>query len=251
MNAAALKPRNPPIVEAILDIDCESPPGFDLAALEEPARERFRDRYPKFNTRLLHELEIEKKAEALPKLSSSQAVQAYQFFHDDEKQLVQVRAQGFSFNRLAPYSSLDDYLPEIERTWQLYVEMATPVATRNISLRYINRILLPTEAGKVELDDYLEIGPRLPDEESQEMTGFLIQHAAVEKDTGHRINLLLTARAPENEMLPVILDISVANPLREEPDNWPAIRQAIDSLRRLKNRIFQNTLTDKCLQLFQ
>ena len=251
MNAAALKLRNPPIVEAVVDIDCESPPGFDLTALEGPARERFRDRYPKFNKRFLHELEIEQKAEAPLKLSARQAVQALQFLHDDERQLVQVRAQGFSFNRLAPYSSLDDYLPEIKRTWQLYVEMATPVETRNVGLRYINRILLPTEAGKVELDEFLKIGPRLAGEEALELTGFLIQHAAVEKDTGHQVNLVLTSQAPENEKLPVIFDIGVTTPLREEPGNWPAIRQTVDSLRRLKNRIFQDTLTDKCLQLFR
>ncbi len=251
MNASALNLRNAPIVEAVLDIDCDSPPGFDLDALEERARERFRDRYPKFRKRFLHELEIATKAEALSKLTTRHAVQALQFHHDDEKQLVQVRAQGFSFNRLAPYSSLDDYLPEIERTWRLYVEMVTPVETRIVRLRYINRILLPMEAGKVDLDEFLKIGPRLADENVLELTGFLTQHAAVETDTGHQVNLVLTAQAPENERLPVILDIGVANPLREEPGNWPTVRQSVDSLRRLKNRIFLNTLTDKCLQLFQ
>ncbi len=251
MNAATLELRNAPIVEAVLDIDCDSPPGFDLDALEERARERFRDRYPKSRKRFLHELEFATKAAALSKLATRQTVQALQFLHDDEVQLVQVRAQGFSFNRLAPYSSLDDYLPEIERTWRLYVEMATPVATRIVRLRYINRILVPTEAGKVELDEFLKFGPRLADEKALELRGFLIQHAAIEKDTGHQINLVLTAQAPENEKLPVILDISVANPLREEPDNWPAVRQTVESLRRLKNRIFLNMLTDKCLQLFR
>ena len=250
MNAAALKLRNAPIVEAVLDIDCDSPPGFDLDSLEEPARKRFRDRYPKFRRRLLHELEFAMKAEALSKLATRQTVQALQFLHDDERQLVQVRTQGFSFNRLAPYSSLDDYLPEIELTWRLYVEMATPVETQIVRLRYINRILLPMEAGTVDLDEFLKTGPRLADEEALELNDFLIRHAAVEKDTGHQVNLVLTAQAPENEKLPVILDIGVAHPLREEPGNWPAIRQTIDSLRRLKNRIFLNTLTDKCLQLF-
>ena len=72
---------------------------------------------------------------------------------------MQVRAQGFSFNRLAPYSGLDDYLPEIERTWSLYVDLASPVQIRAIRLRYINRILLPLAANTVDLDEYLKIGP--------------------------------------------------------------------------------------------
>ncbi len=251
MNDAAPKFRNPPIVEAVLDIDCDSRPGFDLDTLEEAARERFREQYPKFHKRYLQALEIETKAEALSKLLARQVVQAFQFLHDDERQLVQVRTQGFSFNRLAPYSNLDDYLPEIERTWRLYVDLATPVGTRNVRLRYINRILVPMTAGKVELDEFLKIGPCLADEGALVLTGFLIQHSAVETDTGHQVNLVLTAQTPENEMLPVIFDIGVANPLREEPGNWLAVRQTIDSLRHLKNRIFLNTLTDKCLQLFQ
>ena len=73
-------------------------------------------------------------------MSVRRGIQALQFLHADEKQLVQVRAQGFSFNRLAPYTSLDDYLPEIERTWHLFVGLASPVQIRVVQLRYINRI---------------------------------------------------------------------------------------------------------------
>lgn len=251
MNAAALKLRHAPIVEAVVDIDCDLEPGFDLDAIEWAARERFQDRYPKFQKRYLQELKIETKAAALSQFSARNAVQALQFFHDDKAQLVQMRVQGFSFNRLKPYSSLDDYLPEIRRTWQSYLEMAAPVSTRLVRLRYINRILLPTEAGKVELDEYLKIGPRLAHEKALEFTGFLVQHKAMEKDTDHQVNLVLTSQDPENEKLPVILDIGVASPLREEPGNWAVIRRTVDSLRGLKNRIFLNTLTDKCIQLFQ
>ena len=46
MNDSELKLRNAPIVEAVLDIGCDMPPDFDLAALEGPSRDRFRDQYP-------------------------------------------------------------------------------------------------------------------------------------------------------------------------------------------------------------
>ena len=44
---------------------------------------------------------------------------------------------------------LDEYLPEIERTWRFFVELASPVQVRRIRLRYINRILLPLASGGV------------------------------------------------------------------------------------------------------
>ncbi len=250
-NASHPQLRNPPIVEAVFDVDCDPPPGFDLAGLETAAREQFEDQYPKFRTQFLQEHEIETPQDAPPKMSSRLAVQAFQFLHDDDKQLVQVRAQGFSFNRLAPYSSLDDYLPEIERTWRLYVGLVSPVKIRIIRLRYINRILVPMTANTVDLDEFLKIGPRLPDEDRFVLSGFLNQHVAVEKDTGHQVNLVLTAQPPESEKLPVILDITVASMTAAEPADWASILPLIGSLRSLKNRIFLNTLTPKCIELFQ
>jgi uncharacterized protein (TIGR04255 family) len=243
--------RNPPIVEAVFDVDCDLPPGFDLAGLEAAARAQFVPQYPKFRTQLLREHKIETAQDAPSKMSMRLAVQALQFLHEDEKQLVQLRTQGFSFNRLAPYSSLDDYLPEIERTWRLYVGLASPVQIRIIRLRYINRILVPMMAGAVDLDEFLKIGPRLPDEDRLTLSGFLNQQAAVEKDTGHQLNLVLTAQPPESEKLPVILDITVAGTTTVEPADWANILPLIDSLRSLKNRIFLNTLMPKCIELFQ
>ena len=101
MNADTPKLPNAPIVEAVVDIDCDTPPGVELAALEEPARERFRDHYPKMRKRFAHEFEIEAKGEG-SKVAARHAIQALQYLKDDENQLVQVRTQGFSFNRLAP-----------------------------------------------------------------------------------------------------------------------------------------------------
>jgi uncharacterized protein (TIGR04255 family) len=243
--------RNAPIVEAVFDVDCDLPPGFDLAALETAARTQFEAQYPKFRAQFLQEHKIETTQDAPPKMSTRLAVQVFQFLQDDEKQLVQVRAQGFSFNRLAPYSSLDDYLPEIERTWRLYVGLVSPIQIRVIRLRYINRILLPMTAGTVDLDDFLKIGPRLPDEDRLILSGFLNQQAAVEKDTGHQVNLVLTTQPPEREKLPVILDITVASTTTAKPADWASILPLIGSLRSLKNRIFLNTLTPKCIELFQ
>jgi uncharacterized protein (TIGR04255 family) len=250
-NGAHPRFRNPPIVEAVFDVDCDLPPGFDLAALETAARAQFEAQYPKFRPQFLQEHMIETTQDAPPKMSMRLAVQAFQFLQDDERQLVQVRAQGFSFNRLAPYTSLDDYLPEIERTWHLYVALVSPVQIRIIRLRYINRILVPVTAGAVDLDGFLTIGPRLPDEDRLVLSGFLNQQTAVEKDTGHQVNLVLTAQPPESEKLPVILDITVAGTTTAEPADWANILPLVGSLRSLKNHIFLNTLTPKCIELFQ
>jgi uncharacterized protein (TIGR04255 family) len=159
--------------------------------------------------------------------------------------------QGFSFNRLAPYTSLDDYLSEIERVWRIFVSIASPVQIRVVRLRYINRILLPLTNGRVELEDYLKVGPRLPDEDHLGLAGFLNQYTVVAMDTGHQVNVVLTSQPPESDRLPIIFDISVASAETADSENWARLLVKTQSLRHLKNRIFRNTLTGPCLNLFQ
>lgn len=245
------KLKNAPIIEAVLDIDCDMPPGQEISTLEASARASFQPQYPKFQTIFNQELRLEPKLGAPAQVSTLHKMQGLQFLQDDGRQLVQVRTQGFSFNRLAPYSTLDDYLQEMERTWNLFVKLASPVQVRVIRLRYINRILLPKPGVKVQLDDYLKIGPHLPDEEKFELIGFLHQHAAVEVETKNQVNIILAAQPPENDMLPLIFDITAASATTQEPGNWAAIAEKIQSLRHLKNRVFRNTITEKCISLFQ
>ncbi len=238
-------------MEAVLDIDCDMPPAFDLVALEPSAHDALGHRYPKLRKQFIQEHLVVAPIDGAPRMTSKQGIQALQFLQDDEKQLVQVRAQGFSFNRLAPYVSLDDYLPEMERTWRLFADFAAPVQIRLIRLRYINRILLPLTEGRVDLDDYLNLGPRLPDEDKLTFVGFLNQHSAVDAGTGNRVNIVLATQPAEGDSLPVIFDIETLKSVDDEPSDWPLLSSKIQSLRELKNLVFEKTLTDKCLKLFQ
>ena len=246
-----LKFAHAPIVEAVLDVRCDMPPAFDLAGLESAARDVFRAKYPKFQKQLIQEHRVEQKGDEPPKFSEKRGIQALQFLTEDQRQLVQVRAQGFSFNRLAPYSSLDDYLPEIEQTWRSFVELTAPVQIRQIRLRYINRLPLPTVDGRVEFTEYLRISPRLPDEDKLHFVGFLNQHAAVDIETGNQVNIVMTMQPGGKGVVPLIFDIEAICISDADPSDWQGIRSKIASLRSLKNHVFQNTLTEKCLNLFQ
>lgn len=251
MTAVQLELRNAPIVEAVLDIDCDLPPEQQLASLEEPARDAYRGQYSKLRKQALQEHRTEVGPDRPARMSEGRhGVQAFQFLRDDGKQLVQVRQQGFSFNRLAPYSSLDDYMTDIEEAWQAFVKVASPVQVVAIRLRYINRILIPLVSGEVDLKEYLKT-PQTPKVAGLKLVGFLNQHLAVETDTGNHVNVVLATQAPENGFLPLIFDNTAASLERGDPQDWPWIREKIQSLRVLKNRVFRETLTKSCLNLFQ
>lgn len=242
---------NPPIVEALLDIECDMPPAQQLEALIDPAKAAFGDKYPKLQTQYLQEYRLKAAPDSLSSLATRPGLVGLRFLQDDEKALVQARVEGFSFNRLAPYTRFDDYLPEIERAWRLYVALASPILVRTIRLRFINRILIPFEGSNVNLDDYFTISPRLPDEDRFRFVGFFQQYTAVEKKTANIVQVLLTAQKPEGGVLPVIFDNGAAAPEQGDPQDWPRLSARIQELRALKNDVFQRSLTQKCLDMLR
>jgi len=245
-----LKLFNAPIVEAIIDIDCFMPLEPNLISLEASIRESLGNKYP--TTRPIHfqGIHVEALDGVEPIIRKSQGLQGYQVVDSAEKQIVQFRVQGFSFNRLSPYSSLDDYLLEIERTWSIFVKIAKPIQVKQIRLRYINKLILPMGSENIELDTYLSFGPKLPDDQQLAMLGFLYQYSAVEVATQNRANVVIAAQPIEGDNLPVIFDIGVQTDAPFDPSDWQAISKAIQSLRLLKNSIFKKTLTNTCLDLF-
>ncbi|MDA0348828.1 MAG: TIGR04255 family protein [Verrucomicrobia bacterium] len=250
MNDESFHLENAPIIEAIVDIDCDLRPDFDLAVNGPAIREVLKDSYPKMRHQIFQEHKVSHSQNSPPKVDVRKGVKALQFQSEDGKQLVQFRTNGFSFNRLAPYDGLDKYLPEVKAKWELFSELVKPVQIRKIGLRTINRILLPLEGGKVKLDDFLKVGPRLPDEDTLTFVGFLNQHMALEAGTGNHVNIVLTTQQSTKEGLPLILDIDAFRPCQSDPPPWEKILEIITSLRSLKNRGFRNTLTKKCLNLF-
>lgn len=253
VNASAFsrKLRHPPIVEAVVDTECDLPSGRDLPALEGPARKAFQDSYPELKKQVIHEQEIRAKADAEPEVSLRHGLSAYQFVQAGARQLVQVRRLGFSFNRLAPYSSLDEYLPEIKRCWTLYRSFAAPTRVRLVRLRYINRVLLPMTQGEIDLGRYFRSAPRMPSIEGLALGGFVHQYAVEEKLTGNRANLILASQRLEGNSLPIILDNGVEAAESGEPEDWSWMLGVINQLRVLKNDIFFGSVTAECLKLFQ
>ncbi len=247
----SLKLPNAPIIEAVLDIDCDLPPALDLSDLRAAAADAFRERYPKFRRHFVQQHVLTKEADGEPELLVTEGLGALQFLAADEKQLVQFRPNGYSFNRLAPYSSLDDYLQEIEASWRTFLKLAKPVLIRKVGIRMINRILLPMPDGKLDFGEFLQVPPRLPSiGEKLVFLGFLDQHLAIDAETENRVTIVKTTQPPEDGKLPLILDIDAFQLCQAVPEDWNGLLARINSLRTLKNQIFQHTLTPQCLNLF-
>jgi uncharacterized protein (TIGR04255 family) len=235
---------HPPIVEMVVDIDCDLPADLDFADLEGRARERYSDHYPGFRRRLR---QPPRSAESNEQLNIRLGTYAFQFL--GEGQLVQFRGDGFSFNRIAPYEDLDEYLSEIRRTWQIYVDLAAPVTIRRIGLRYINRILLPLGGSIINLDEYLHLGSNLPND----MVLRFNEYSAIEQATGNefKVRIVIDELERLDQPLAVILDIAGSHRRSSDPQIWENIEAAFFALRRMANAVFRSSLTEQCLNLFR
>lgn len=239
-----------PIIEAVVDIDCDLPPAQNLRELEEVAGERLSERYPIRQHRFMQEMRFEARQEGSFNQAMRQEIDAVQFLASDRKQLVQFRLGGFSFNRLAPYATLDDYQADILAGWQVYLEVATPVQIRAVRLRYINRIMLPVAKTHIDLNEYFHVAPSQPADAELQVSSFVNQYTATDIKTSHHSTVILASQPREGVELPVIFDNTAFSDGTMEPGDWESLWSEIQSLRTLKNRVFYNTLTERCLRLF-
>lgn len=243
----------PPIVEAIVDIDCELPPAVKLSDLESVAHATLGDRYPRLEKRMLQQFQIRKLGEEPPEHSIKEGLDAFLLRSEDGKQLTQFRRLGYSFNRLAPYEGMDSYLPEIKRTWENYCGIAKPLLIRKIGLRTINRIRLPLNpTGDLDLGKYLNTSPQIPkvDGRNFTFTGFLNQHQIADPETGQQANIVLATKEAQDGKLTIILDIDAFDPRPRESLEWAEIGTVLGLLRSLKNDLFRNIVKKPCLKLF-
>ncbi len=243
---------HPPIVEAIVDFDCDVPPNRNLNSLEQPARQAFQAQYPEVQPRYLQEARVAATQDGAFNSSLQRSLQAWMFRTPDGKRLVQVRQSGFSINHLAPYGGFDQCLPAIEAAWSQYRDLVAPIVLREVRLRYINRILLPAdEIERDGLDHFLAVDGAPPTETHLKRSSFLTQYQAVDPATGLRATVVLASQPPEGEQQPIVFDNGVAASGEWDPSGWEQIVHVLASLQELKNRVFFQTIKPTCLERFQ
>lgn len=242
-----------PIIEAVFDIKAELPPDLDLATLVAEARKAFAEDYPKVSKFLSHSFQVNTGEEKEGEIEREKTVRGVRLRHVSENQLLHIHQEGFSFNRLAPYASFEDYIPEVRRCWELFVGFAKPVVARRVTLRNINRVRLTRNAiGDIPLPDYIRKPPELPPMSGIGMTDFMQQIRVFEMHTELRGTITM-ASEPQLEEQPwttMIFDIEVYDAGPCEPKD-EMIWEIFNDLRSLKNRIFNASLTEKCLQPYR
>jgi uncharacterized protein (TIGR04255 family) len=238
--------RNAPIVEALIDVRVEVRPGFRGEEFRAVGGRLAAD-YPKIEERAGVTLQL-----AFGGPQPTQQVQQHGlsgvFLHSaDGKNVAQFRTDGFTLNRLEPYTSWDELLPEALRLFEIYVSVAKPRLVTRVATRYINRLQLPNAA----MQEFLTSPPRGVPGTQGILAGFL-EVSQVEEPTGEKVNFTQASdgNPATQSARAVAIDIDCYREDSFEP-SVHAVREQLQRLHALKNRVFFGALTEAALRPYQ
>jgi uncharacterized protein (TIGR04255 family) len=235
-----------PIAEALIDIRVLPREGI-AADVFVPLKNKLAIIYPKSSPMRSIEARFQM---AQGKVSAENTIQSdvgWLFETQGRESVAQFRVDGFTYNKLVPYTRWEDVFSEAYRLWQLYIESAKPLYVARLAVRYINRLRLPAP---VQLSKYLEAPPVLPLPIPQTIREFLTR--VVVLDAEHSSSAIIT-QALEPSLEPTVatllLDIDAIREATFVPDD-PSMPQIFEQLRRLKNDIFFASITEKTVEMY-
>jgi uncharacterized protein (TIGR04255 family) len=241
--------RNAPIMEAIVDFRVKADPAFRPEAFAS-LQTQLSSRFPKMDDyRGLQATFGMIQGRGQPPVVQDLGLQGYVFKTADEKTIAQFRVDGFTFNRLRPYTSWQELFPQALDLWHLYARVSRPEVITRLAVRYINRIMLP--AGAITFEPYLRAAPVVPPELPQSISSFLtrVTISDSQTDIAAHVAQALEANTAEQHLI-VILDIHTYKQSEFAIDD-PIIEQTLQQLRDFKNTIFFNSLTEETLRQFE
>lgn len=243
--------KNPPIQEALLDIQVALPGDVTVETLKN-FHAGLEARFPEKKERISWQqgFQVSGAGDA-HSVSSSRSLDGYLFVSNAEGKIVQARRDGFTFNKLRPYSNWETFSAEAKELWQGYVAVARPASVRRVALRYLNRIALPLPLR--DLREYCLLFPDLPTALPQGISEFFLRVALPVAETPclSTVTLTFEPAMPGATALNLIFDNEAAYFPGSLNVDTEAIWSKLAQLRDLKNRVFDASLTEKTKALFR
>ncbi len=240
--------KNAPITEALIDFRAELPSGFDPESFE-VLRERLADRYPEVKKRTLYTQRVEVRPESRHHRVEDRGLQGLRFESEDGRDLAQFRIDGFTFNRLKPYTSWEEVAEEARDLWALYCEIALPHSVTRVAVRYINQLPIPAQVDQI--GEYITTPLPIPQGCSGRVASLLTKVVIRKGTSGLAANVIQGLEEDiHGRSLTIMLDID-AYKKREFGPQDEDIWSTLGDLRNLKNDIFFGSLTEKAVELFE
>lgn len=241
---------NAPIIEALFDFRVTLPKSFEVEQFRALAG-AIGDRYPIVERMHLYEASLTFRPGTEKPMDAHTAELhpgGYAFRSSDRLSVAQFRLDGFTYNRLHPYTSWEELQPEILRLWRVYQDAARPETCSRITARYINKIDIPSGG---EISDFLIAPPTLPAGFPYILAGFITRVIIHDPKAGLFATVTQASQVHlDPQSSAVILDIeayrhSDAGALDKD------VEPTLAGLHDMKNRIFFGSLTKDQIKRYE
>jgi uncharacterized protein (TIGR04255 family) len=242
--------KNPPITEAIVDIRVEFGSEFNSDHLQKICAE-IKEQYPIVENKNIFQTTVQIASTGNSPSSSTIEPHGFFCYSADKTTIIQNRIDGFTFNKLKPYENWEKIKNESKSKWDIYSKITQPVKILRIALRYINQIEIPLPIR--DFKDYFKTTPEIAPTLPQALSQFYMQLVIPDnEDTGATaiINQTFKYIASDKKLF-YIFDIDAQKNLNITVECFDVIWNEFEKLRKFKNRIFHESLTNEAKELFR
>ena len=225
----------PPVREAIIQIAIDPPPEADSSQMFGALADGLGDQFA---------AGVSIQADANDIVNGGGPGLEYRALSGDS--LVRARLGGFSFHRLPPYTSWEEWTPRAYELLEIYLAASRPTAITRVGVRYLNYVALST-AGDLShyFNTYPEIAPGIP----PTVAGFFMQVTIPHPDPGNYVVLRQAMiPPPENAVAQIVLDIQALRILAAPPQS--DLKPIIASLHDIEIETFERCITNRTRELF-
>lgn len=232
-----------PLTEAIIDLKVTLPSDVNIDTLSS-IHPHIKELFPIKEE--IHRSSITLQPVSETPINTTQQLFGFVFRSEDKLKIFQATLSGFTFNRLAPYPSWEEFRDDARNVWEIYKSVVKPEIVTRAAVRFVNRFELPGTA--LNLRDYLRITPEVtPDLPKTEISNFFMQLLIPQEDCQLIINEAIVP-ATNPGTLSVILDFDLFREQIWRSDD-DGIWQYLEKLRLLKNSVFEASITDETRRL--
>ena len=238
---------NAPIKEALIDLRVALPPDQELSHLD-AVYDQIRDRFPIKKT--IHEgrfgVNFDFKEGVPPKTIASHLSLGFRYESADGRRVAQFRLNGFTYSRLAPYTTWEEMRDEARDLWGIFVQAASPFRVTRAATRFINIIPIPLPFD--DFEEYLTAPPRIPDNLPQGLNSYMTRIVLPNPLIDATAIITQALEGVEISHAPVVLDIDVLTN-RDFDVSCEKYWEVLEDLRVFKNKIFFESITEKTAEL--
>ena len=243
--------RNAPITEALIDIQLQFEDPVDLLSALEKAHGTILKEFPVRKTlrnfNFMGRIDIT-DSEENPIETSSETL-GHRFWSKDQKHVVTLKKDGFTFSKLKPYKDWKDLSSRANKAFESIRKKLPKSRVTRLCVRNINSIELPSNSE--EMQDYFYVFPSLPPGIDQPLDGFSSRIMVDYHKKGVKVSYtMVSAGHPDPDKGVIILDTEVFKDIDTVPAN-KELWKILSELNDVKDEFFFQNITEKTRELFR